>query len=533
MSAAARAEYRTVSPETEAEADNIEFVVSDTDGSDDTPPSRRRGRKKRKGKGPIRVGDTPAGLGASVDRFTRDLPRIAKETHCWITDNLPTISGLPEVKQMLPRIPFGPRWTDEDGATVDRDWRKHPQRTQLLRVAGNKELLTLYKCSLRLMRCLPEDIISCRFNLEYDLNQNRALARGQRPFWSGSFCKSLAALFVHPMWRGSVAPLVAAIQYTIIVENNDSGPWVMEVPGCDRFLSRLLNRKRQQPATKAPELRRQLHAEMTVTQPDEFGREIGIDRSRWDVLFQAQSHRLLSNALDSMAHMGFPVFMPLELYNRGISGRRSPKDYPQAQDLAALREYSLVCERERLAYKAKLPADTPGTQDDPAPENLPEPHEEPNNPEPQGPIQDPKRQRSSQAEPLSPNHPRKRPRPESPAETPTGTGRSQSGSQLWHESPGHSQNHSRADTAPPFDRGINEDPVLVGQSLENGEGEDVGQGEGNVEEEGEGDHGDMALQEKASGSRWYGFHADVEDDLPGRSRNAGGLGRPSPTGGAV
>lgn len=63
---------------------------------------------------------------------------------------------------------------------------------------------------------------------------------------------------------------------------------------------------------------------------------------------------LLTKALNSMTHMGFPTFMPLELLGGGISGRRSVRDYPQAYHIVALREYSLLCERERVAYRAKL-----------------------------------------------------------------------------------------------------------------------------------------------------------------------------------
>lgn len=47
------------------------------------------------------------------------------------------------------------------------------------------------------MSCLPEDIISCQFNLEYDLSQNRIMAKGdQSLLWSSSFCKALGALLV-------------------------------------------------------------------------------------------------------------------------------------------------------------------------------------------------------------------------------------------------------------------------------------------------------------------------------------------------
>lgn len=137
--------------------------------SDSAPIPQKRRR---------RVRGVPNELGASVVRFTSDLPQIIAETQRWMTENLPRISGLSEVRQMLPRLPLGPTWTAKDRAGVDSSWRKSARRKALLDVAKNKDILTLYKCCLRLMRCLLEDIISCRFDLGYDIDQNRVLAGG-------------------------------------------------------------------------------------------------------------------------------------------------------------------------------------------------------------------------------------------------------------------------------------------------------------------------------------------------------------------
>jgi hypothetical protein len=265
-------------------------------------------------------------------------------------------------------------------------------------------MLTLYKSSLRLMRCLPEDIIGCRFNLEYDESQNRSLStKRSSVIWSVPFCRALTALFVHPMWNKTTAALAVAIQYTIIASNGDRGPWIMPGPGCDTFLARLLDRKRQQPDASVTELRRQLHDEISAPRIDGFGRVLGTDAdSDWDLLFQAIEglakpaaepayrppsdpflvHRehldLLEKALNSMRRMGVPKFMPLDLYNRLINGRRSARDYPQQEDLKALRDYDILCELERLAFRAKqTPLDAtevPNTQPDVV---IPETQQEP------------------------------------------------------------------------------------------------------------------------------------------------------------
>ncbi len=330
--------------------------------------------------GSLRVTGAPGELSASLDSLLKETPELVKQTQRWLTQNRPRITrGLAEVREILPRLPVGPNWTAEQGAAVYRDWLAAPSRPRLLDVNGKKELLTLYKACLRLMRCLPEDIISCRFNLEYDLSQNRNLARGpQSLLWSSSFCTSLVALLVHPMWNCSVAALAVAIQYAVIVDTGDLRDLDAEVPGTDMFLRRLLDPGHQASTNGAVDARRELHRRMSGPLRDVYGRETGPRTSPWDVLFEAientvdprqpedlrlrsgpfQVHsrhlEMVGKALDSVSHMGFPRQMPVNLYNRAIGGRRSTKDYPQQRDLRELRSYSILCERERLALKMVL-----------------------------------------------------------------------------------------------------------------------------------------------------------------------------------
>ncbi|KAK3290390.1 uncharacterized protein B0H64DRAFT_57359 [Chaetomium fimeti] len=575
MSAAARAEFRVVSPEVKPEADT-EFVSDDELDEDDEdeddddeserdhrPPPRRQKRR--------RVQGVPNELGASVDRFLRGLPQITVEAQRWMTENLPRITGLSQVQRMLPRLPIGSAWTAKDRANVDRAWRKSAQRKELLDVAKNKDLLTLHKCCLRLMRCLPEDIIGCRFDLKYDLDQNRALARGQSLLWSGPFCKSLAALLVHPMWDGAVAPLAAAIQYTVIVETNDNGPWVMDVPGCDEFLAGLLKRKREQPEKNTAELRRELHEKMVVGKRDKYGRETGICLSRWDTLFhvieklaalasaersgQTPSPRetrgasepflvhrrhleLLIKALDSMTHMGFPQLLPLEVLVRGISGRRSVKDYPQAGHIVALREYSLLCERERVAYDAKLALAARVTNDHPVADDT-ETHEELESPATQsdgeantlasGNPQIPDTQGNGEAVTHSREKPtpetqysargHKRPRPSQPgsispdnaqnrartggSSTPENPEGSQLELRLLDDSPSDERDLFNTNTAPTISRGVDDVPISLAQvddqGMEFGDDDDAA----SLSEESE-EEADTTPLEDDSDLRWDG-----------------------------
>ncbi|KAL2174230.1 uncharacterized protein P884DRAFT_332299 [Thermothelomyces heterothallicus CBS 202.75] len=366
MSAEARAQYRANSPVPIKDDDAVLTIDA---------------------KGTLRVRDTPNEMSACLDRFVRQGPQMTRRTLDWLTSNRQAITGLSEVKTLLPRIPLGHDWTVKEKEMVEKDWKRTLGRTRPIKAAKHKELLTLYKACLRLMRCLPQDIIGCRHNLEYDMDQNRAMAKGQSRFWSGPFCRVLTSLLVHPMWHGAITALAAAIQYTVIVETDDDRHLGVDITESesDRFLSKLYRRLRRQPDTKIADLRQQLEEDLSEPQRDRFGLEIRsmTETSHWNLLFRAIEaqvrassdrsqrpsgssqdrsgpflvHRrhldILHRALDSLTHMGFPMFHTVDMYDRAIAGRRSPRNYPQLEDLRELYEYGLLCELERYAFVEK------------------------------------------------------------------------------------------------------------------------------------------------------------------------------------
>ena len=363
---------------------------SDSDHEPQRPPPRTRLRVPPRAAndavgitdGRLHIDGVPSDVSASLDRFVKQAPAIIKQARNWMATN-PQVGGMVNVQLQLPQLPLNATWTAAHRERVERSWLEDPERERLLAVDGQKDLLTLYKACLRLVHCLPEDIISCRFNLEYDMDQNRVQARGRSVFWSSPFCKKLTALLVHPMWDGSVALLAIAIQYAVIADTRDRSPWDMEAPpGCDRFLRRLLTQKRQQPDASATEIRKELHDSAPVPQADAYGRPIGGPVSLWDLLFQALEDAvepelpdaeapppaprpgpflvrrrhldMVESALNAVSYGGLPRSLPVDFYGHGIGGRRSAKDYPKKSDLRELRSWSILCERERVAYKELL-----------------------------------------------------------------------------------------------------------------------------------------------------------------------------------
>jgi hypothetical protein len=63
---------------------------------------------------------------------------------------------------------------------------------------------------------------------------------------------------------------------------------------------------------------------------------------------------LLEQALDSLAAMGFPNLLPVDVYRRSIVTRLSVKGYPLAADIRDLQSYAILRERERWAYKIRV-----------------------------------------------------------------------------------------------------------------------------------------------------------------------------------
>ncbi len=88
----------------------------------------------------------PVEWSTSLDNFVKQTPELVKQTQRWLTENRPPIKrGLAEVREILPQLPTGPDWTEEQAETVSTEWDDDLTRERLLDVDGNKDLLTLYK----------------------------------------------------------------------------------------------------------------------------------------------------------------------------------------------------------------------------------------------------------------------------------------------------------------------------------------------------------------------------------------------------
>jgi hypothetical protein len=118
-------------------------------------------------------------LEAAFEAFAKSVAESVRDTRGWVCDPSRAVRNLEHVMELLPRVQLSETWTAADRERIEYRWKKMSKKMdRLLQVKTNNDLLTLYKACLRLMRCLPEDIIGCRFNMKYDLEQNRATKKG-------------------------------------------------------------------------------------------------------------------------------------------------------------------------------------------------------------------------------------------------------------------------------------------------------------------------------------------------------------------
>ncbi|KAK3987093.1 hypothetical protein QBC44DRAFT_372382 [Cladorrhinum sp. PSN332] len=333
---------------------------------------------------------------SALDANVRRYPGVISNASEWMKTSRPKITSLDDVKKLLPllQVEDHSNWTEMDRKRVQHFWDKDPQRGR--RTMSDKSLLKLHKISLRVFHCLPEDIISSWFDLGYNRYNNRQTAN-PRLHWSSPFSDALSSLLVHPMWQGDFRQLSLAIQYTVIADTEDfKGPWFPEVPP-DPFLLVFLDTMKTTPGIGILDARKLATAasrrvvwssfpgsdssfrdtsgshwsnlfqsieSVVKSSSNRPGKEESSSRDPSEPRYQVTTGQLntLRKALNSMGSLGFPMYPTVELLHAGINGRRDPKDYPQSQDIRALREYAILRERERAEFKKNNRIEVPRTQ---------------------------------------------------------------------------------------------------------------------------------------------------------------------------
>jgi hypothetical protein len=175
----------------DSENDSDDGSDDDSDDNDDSeddgePPPRRQTQTARRGssrpkvkrrkqddflvihEGALSIKGAPAEMSGSFDRLARQVPDSITRAQKWMVQHRPPLEGLEDAKRLLPRLPLGDRWTAKDRTLAEKAWKNCPSREKQLTITGNSNVLALYKASLCVLGCFPQQTIGRRFNLEYD-----------------------------------------------------------------------------------------------------------------------------------------------------------------------------------------------------------------------------------------------------------------------------------------------------------------------------------------------------------------------------
>ncbi|KAK4456898.1 hypothetical protein QBC42DRAFT_320846 [Cladorrhinum samala] len=413
-------EYAVVDLDDEEPEPELPSDGSSSSSSDDEPDRnthRRKVQKKRRRK--VKPDCGPE-FQKALDQYVESMPKKIRDAGSWITEHRPArFKNLDDVQEMLPLLAVGPEWTKKDAEVVEKEWRRDAKYQAMTDIGANKAIVTLHKSCLRLLDCLPNDIISCRFNLEYDSQSNNRQTAKPLMIW------------IHPMWQGDFRLLALGIQYLVLVDTQDRSSWTLETPD-EPLFNELKKVKAAHPNLTVAEARKRATDRVRQgtwsTFPDPVPK--GTAEPMWSVLFRTieevveaarpapadpqpepqvqpecpappegarkrarprkppvqpheastparepceslkvkQDHlKSLGRALDLMTHLGFPNFLPVNIYNRGINGRRANADYPVASQMRALLSYSILRERERARWQSKNRIEVASTQEAPGP----------------------------------------------------------------------------------------------------------------------------------------------------------------------
>ncbi|KAK4213112.1 hypothetical protein QBC37DRAFT_400835 [Rhypophila decipiens] len=220
---------------------------------------------------------------------------------------LPRIRDMEKFNELASLYAATESGLDEDGGRtltiaeqekIHRDWAKHPHREALLEYST--DLLSLYKTCLRLWKCVPEDIISKSYLLQYDESQDtRAVLSADDRL--SDVRKRVAETMKNSLWN-----------------------WLF------REVDRIVEKGHRKKEAPAPS-------------PD---RVLKVHKRHLEILIQA---------LDGLAGpTGFPLFPPAAFMRAAVNGPIWDADFPTTSTIREVRNRVLLREQELDFMKEKL-----------------------------------------------------------------------------------------------------------------------------------------------------------------------------------
>ena len=155
-----------------------------------------------------------------------------------------------EMLDRMLRPVFDRDWSEEEEIELETAWQAEAEWAEIhgLPTQGHVNMQTLANTATRFNQCLPTDIISRRYNLEYDAS-NKPNAQHGTVLWASTFCKPFTRILMHPMWRNlNVHVLVMVLQFAVIVRTDDRRGWKLQNPTDSKFIDGLVEELKSEAA---------------------------------------------------------------------------------------------------------------------------------------------------------------------------------------------------------------------------------------------------------------------------------------------
>ncbi|KAI8249423.1 hypothetical protein K4K58_010733 [Colletotrichum sp. SAR11_239] len=225
-------------------------------------------------------------------------------------------------------------WTVSNEAKLDKRWMVNPLRKDLIDYKDSA-LPKLFRVMIRIFRITPFEFLSPKFLLQYAGSPGN---KSQR--WTTTFSQHIYRLIVHPLWDFDINLLKIAIQYAVILRTRDARTWKFIAPNNEHFfqtfkkviqefkgqhrplaelhgLVRKRLRERSIPTPPYSQFMRRL--EKTVQVDNDIEEDVTDEDGPLETYPVGNADlKNITDALDSMTHVGLPYFPSADVFCRYI-----------------------------------------------------------------------------------------------------------------------------------------------------------------------------------------------------------------------
>ncbi|KAI8298292.1 hypothetical protein K4K61_011835 [Colletotrichum sp. SAR11_59] len=234
----------------------------------------------------------------------------------------------------IPEAAYDEDWTVSNEAKLDKRLMVNPLRKDLIDYKDSA-LPKLFRVMIRIFRITPFDFLSPKYLLQYAGSPGN---KSQR--WTTTFSQHIYRLIVHPLWDFDMNLLKLAIQYAVILRTRDTRTWKFIAPNNEHFfqtfkkviqefkgqhrplaeLHGLVSKRLRERSIPTPPYSQFMSRVEKTVQVDNDIEEDVTDENGPLATYPVGNADLknITDALDSMTHVGLPYFPSADVFCRYI-----------------------------------------------------------------------------------------------------------------------------------------------------------------------------------------------------------------------